>query len=139
MAAPSRAEVEAMMGLKIQESFRLFEERVGQHLVTQASLTPTIEQAKAGLAKVARVSQEKIDAQEARIKELITTNNATFASHEVAMNKIVADLQTAGIDGTRLNLISSNVDTALNGTKALSEKNEKMKEDLDKLSVEFKS
>ena len=80
-----------------------------------------------------------MDKTEVRIKELITTNNATFASHEIAMNKIVADLQLAGIDGTRLNLISTNVDTSLNGTKALSEKNEKMKEDLDKLSVEFKS
>ena len=95
----------------------------------------TVEQARVGLAEVASQAKAEMDKTEVRIKELITTNNATFASHELAMNKIVADLQFAGIDGTRLNLISTNVDTALNGTKALSEKNEKMKEDLDKLSV----
>ena len=54
------------------------------------------------------------------------------------MEKIVTDLQMAGIDGSRLSLISANVDTALNGTKDLSEKNEKMKEALDALSNEFK-
>ena len=52
----------------ITESLRVFEERIGQHMVTQANLTPTIEQARAGLAEVARVSQEKIDATETRVK-----------------------------------------------------------------------
>ena len=75
---------------------------------------------------------------EVHIRELITTNNATFAEHKLAMEKIVADLQLAGIDGTRLNLISSNVDTALNGTKALSERNEKMREDLETLATELR-
>ena len=135
MAAPSRAEVEAM----IAESLRVFEDRIGQHMVTQANLTPTIEQARAGLAEVARVSQEKIDATETRVKELITQNNATFAEHKTAMEKIVSDLLLAGVDGTRLNTIASKVDIALDGTKALSEKNEKMMEDLDKLAIEFKT
>ena len=135
MAAPSRAEVEAM----IAESLRVFEERIGQHMLTQSSLTPTIEQARAGLAEVARVSQEKVDETEARVKELITNNNATFATHQAAMEKIVHDLQAAGIDGSRLNLIASNVDTALNGTKDLSEKNEKLMGDLDKLAIEFRA
>ena len=101
MAAPSRAEVEVM----IAESLRVFEERIGQHMLTQSSLTPTIDQARAGLAEVARVSQSKIDETEVRIKELITQNNATFAEHRTAMEKIVSDLQMAGIDGTRLSTI----------------------------------
>ena len=120
MAAPRREEVEAM----IVEAFRVFEERIGQHMLTQSSLTPTIEQARAGLAEVARVSQEKIDATETRGKELITNNNSTFAEHKAAMEKIVSDLQLAGIDGTRLNLIATNVDKALNGTKDLGEERE---------------
>ena len=135
MAAPSRQEVETMITNALKE----FEDKVGQHMLTQQQATVTVEQARVGLAEVASQAKAEMDKTEVRIKELITTNNATFASHELAMNKIVADLQLAGIDGTRLNLISTNVDTALNGTKALSEKNEKMKEDLDKLSVEFKS
>ena len=76
----------------IAESLRVFEERIGQHMLTQSSLTPTIEQARAGLAEVARVSQEKVDETEARVKELITNNNATFAEHKTAMEKIVSDL-----------------------------------------------
>ena len=135
MAAPSRAEVEAM----IAESLQRVEDRIGQHMLTQSSLTPTIDQARAGLAEVARVSQSKIDETEARVKDLITQNNATFAEHRTAMEKIVSDLQMAGIDGSRLSTISASVDTALNGTKALSEANEKMKGDLDKLAVEFNS
>ena len=133
MAAPSRQDVETM----IEEALKVFEVKVGQILLAQRQATVTVDQARVGLAAVADQAKTEMDKTEVRIKELVTQNNATFASHEVAMNKIVADLQTAGVDGTRLNLIASNVDTALNGTKALSEKNEKMKEDLDKLSVEF--
>ena len=119
----SSAEVEAM----IVESLRVSEDRIGQHMLTQSSLTPTIDQARAGLDEVARVFQAKIDETEVRIKELITQNNATFAEHRTAMENIVSDLQMAGIDGRRLSTISASVHTALNGTKALSEANEKMK------------
>ena len=52
MAAPSRQEVETM----ITEALQSFETRIGQHMLTQSSLTPTIDQARAGLAEVARVS-----------------------------------------------------------------------------------
>ena len=135
MAAPSRQEVETM----IADALLAFEQRVGQHMQQQAAVQVTVEQARAGVEKVVNDTKAEFVAKEKRITDLITMNNATFAEHKTAMEKIVNDLQLAGVDGTRLNLISSNLDTALDGTKALSEGNEKMRVDLEKLAIELKS
>ena len=135
MAAPSRQEAETM----IADALTAFEQRVGLHMQQQAAVQVTVEQARAGIEQVVSITKAEFVATEKRINEFITTNKATFAEHKTAMAKIVSDLQLAGVDGTRLNLISSSVDTALDGTKALSEKNEKMREDLEKLATELKS
>jgi hypothetical protein len=104
----------------IEDALNVFEVKVGKILLTQQQATVTVDQARVGLAAVADQAKAEMDKTEVRIKELITMNNVTFAEHKLAMEKIETDLQLAGIDGTRLNLISTNVDAALNGTKALS-------------------
>ena len=46
MATPSRQDVETI----ITDALASFEIRIGQHMLTQASLQVTVEQARAGLA-----------------------------------------------------------------------------------------
>ena len=90
MAAPSRQDVETM----ITDALAAFEVKVGQILLTQQQATVTVDQARVGLAAVADQAQAKteMDKTEVRIKELIVQNNATFAEHKTAMEKIVSDL-----------------------------------------------
>ena len=100
MAAPSCQEVDVM----IQDALTAFEQRVGLHLRAQAADQVTVEQARSGLDEVTTRVREEFQNSEARINQLITSNNVTFAEHKAAMLQIVSDLQVAGIDGTRLNM-----------------------------------
>ena len=113
MAAPSRQDVETM----IQDALTAFEQRVGLHMQQQAAIQVTVEQARSGLEEVINITKAEFKTSEARVNDLITSNNATFAEHKEAMLKIVSDLQIAGIDGSRLN-------TALDGTMKLNDANE---------------
>ena len=69
---------------------------------------------------------------EARFVALIESSNVAFAEHKAALPKVVSDLQEAGVERSRINM-------ALDGTRELNEKTEKMRADLEILAVELKS
>ena len=78
------------------------------------------------------MTRQEFQNSEARFVQLIESNTVTFAEHKAALLKVVSDLQEVGVDGSRIN-------RALDGTKQLSENNEKMRADLEGLAVELKS
>ena len=57
MAAPSRQEVETMITNALKE----FEDKVGQHMLTQQQATVTVEQGRVGLAEVASQAKAEMD------------------------------------------------------------------------------
>ena len=67
-----------------------------------------------------------------RLEALITSNNTTFEEHRAALQKVVADFQRAGIDGSRISM-------ALEGTKELNESSQKMRADFEAYAIELKN
>ena len=88
MVAPSRQEVDTM----IQDALTAFEQRVGLHMQQQAAVQVTVEQVRSGLDEVTTRVREEFQNSEARINQLITSNNVTLAEHKDAMLRIVSDL-----------------------------------------------
>ena len=103
-----------------RRSVTVFEQRVSLHMRAQAAEQVTIEQARAGLDDVTTRTRQELQNSEARFVQLIESNNVTFAEHKASLLTVVSDLQEAGVDGSR------RINMALDGTRELNVKNEKM-------------
>ena len=112
MAALSRADVEEMIATALSE----FEQRIGSHIQAMQAEHVSVVDAWASFATLADGTHQEFLNSSNRIEQLITSNNATFDEHGAALQKVVEDLQQAGVDGPRIAM-------ALEGTKQLNENN----------------
>ena len=97
MAAPSCEDVAEMIKTALTE----FEQRVGSHMQAIQAEHVSVDQARASLAELANSTRQEFLNSQARIESLIVTNNTTLDEHKAALQKVVDDLQRAGVDGSR--------------------------------------
>ena len=116
----------------ISTALTAFKQRVGLSMQAMKAEHVSVEQARSSLAELAAGTYQEFLNTQARIEALINSNFTTLDEHRAAMQKVVDDLQPAGVDGSRIAM-------ALEGTKELNESNKKMRLDLEAYAIELET